>query len=567
MHFKDMQYQRPDIAAISQNIEELAAAAVQAQSKEALLEVFSAYSALSDTVGTAGTLAAIRHTIDTTDEFYSKENDYFDENGPILQDKVLGLYRAILDSAYKAALAEKYGDILLEKMALAIQSSDERLIALQQKENALVTQYEMLYASARISFKGQELTIAQLAPYKQSTDRATRKEAMEAEGTFFDSHREELDRFYDELVKNRTQQAQLLGYQSYTPLGDIRMDRLGYSRENIASLRQGVLEHIVPYIAKLKQRQAQRIGVEKMAFYDDPLSFKDGNPTPKGTAGELLAAGQAMYRQLSKETSAFIDFMMERDLFDVLAKPGKAPGGYCTYIPQYHSPFIFSNFNGTSGDVDVLTHEAGHAFAAYIAAAQNLPAELMNPGLESCEIHSMSMEFFTSDYHHLFFGEDTKKYEISHTENALFFLPYGCQVDEFQETVYNNPALTPEERNALWMELERKYRPWNNFEDLPFYSRGAGWQRQIHIYERPFYFIDYVMAQTVALEFFLLKNKNAADAWQRYLALVSKAGTATYPQLVQAANLPIPYEKDALLSLGQEIYGWILDHSTNETTA
>ncbi len=564
MKFSDMEYKRPDLAAAARNLQALAAQAQAATGPESILQVYDACRKISDAVATAGTLAAIHHTVDTRDEFYDGENEYFDENGPVVNDKILSLYRAILASPHRDALARQHGGILLEKLEIAVKSSDERLVALQQQENALSTRYEKLYASARIPFQGQELTVAQLGPFKQHTGRATRKAAFEAEGGFFDAHREELDDIYDQLVQNRTRQATVLGHENFVPLGDIRMERHGYTRADITACRNAVARDIVPVAAKLKARQAARIGVADFKFYDGSLSFKNGNPTPKGTPEEILAAGQLMYRQLSPQTAQFINFMMAGGLFDVLAKPGKAPGGYCTYIPEYKSPFIFSNFNGTSGDVDVLTHEAGHAFAAYLAAQGNLPGELRSPGLESCEIHSMSMEFLTGPWHKLFFKEDSAKYEISHAEDTLFFMPYGCQVDEFQEEVYRRPHLKPDERNALWLDLESKYRPWNDFTGLPFYGRGAGWQRQLHIYGSPFYYIDYVLAQAVALEFFLACQRDADDAWQRYLALVRKAGTETYTGLVRAAGFQSPFQPGTLARIGGEMYDWLEERGTAE---
>ena len=560
MKFSEMPYKRPDVAAAAKQLDELTQKAKTAPDGEMLLEVYRETGALGDEVGTAGTLASIRHTVDTRDEFYSAENDYFDEQGPVLSSRTLELYRALLASPHRAALGERYGAILPEKLEVAVKSSDERLIPLQQEENALTTDYEKLYASARIPFRGETLTVAQLGPYKQAPDRATRKEAFEAEGGFFEAHREELDELYDRLVKNRTAQAEMLGHESFVPLGDIRMERLGYARGQIVACREEVASGMVPVAAKLARRQAERIGVEDFKFYDAPLSFPGGNPKPQGSPEEILAAGQRMYRGLSPETAEFIDFMMENGLFDVLAKPGKAPGGYCTYLPGYKSPFIFSNFNGTAADVDVLTHEAGHAFAAYRAAGQDLAPELRSPGLESCEIHSMSMEFLTARYHELFFKEDTEHYSFSHTEDTIYFLPYGCQVDEFQHCVYEQPGLSPAQRNELWLSLERKYRPWNDFAGLPFYSRGAGWQRQLHIYTAPFYYIDYVLAQAVALQFFLLANRDFASAWQRYLRLVEKAGTESYTGLVRAAGLQTPFEAGAMQQAGGEVYAWLEAH-------
>ena len=560
MKFHDMKYVRPDMAEKANEISGLAEQVKAAGEEAKILEIFEAFNTISDGIDTAGTLASIRHTVDTRDEFYDKENDYFDEQSPIVTDKSLSFYRSVLASPHKEVLAKKYGNILLEAMEVAVKSSDERLIALQQEENALETAYEKLYASAKIPFEGKELTVSQLTPYKQDTNRALRKAAFEAEGGFFDGHREELDEIYDKMVKNRTKQAGILGFDSFTPLGDIRMQRLGYGRKEVKACRDAVVSGIVPQVQKLKQLQAQRTGIADMRFYDDVFFFQDGNPTPKGTPEEILAAGQKMYRELSPETAEFIDFMMDGDLFDVLSKPGKAPGGYCTYIPGYKSPFIYSNFNGTAGDVDVLTHEAGHAFAAYQAAKLGLTPMLRSPSLESCEIHSMSMEVLTSDYHHLFFGEDTGKYEVSHAEDGMFFMPYGCMVDEFQENVYNQPGLTPAQRNAMWLELEKKYRPWINFENLPFYSRGAGWQRQLHIYTAPFYYIDYVLAQAVALEFHLAWMKDKKDAWQRYLALVNKGGTENYQGLVHAAGFKTPFEQGTMEEIGTKIYDFIQSH-------
>ena len=241
----------------------------------------------------------------------------------------------------------------------------------------------------------------------------------------------------------------------------------------------------------------------------------------------------------------------------MLSKPGKAQGGYCTSLPEYKLPFIFSNFNGTADDVDVLTHEAGHAFADWIAARKDIPELLRNPGMESCEIHSMSMEFLTSDYYHLFYGEDTAKAMIAHAADSVYFLPYGSMVDEFQHIVYSNPDMTPAERNAAWAKLETEYRPWIDFGDLPFYGRGAGWQRQLHIYLYPFYYIDYCLAQVVALRFFAAWLEDKDDAWQRYLALVNKAGTLAYPQLVEAAGFGNPFADGFIAAAAEPVSAWV----------
>ena len=315
----------------------------------------------------------IRSTIDTTDAFYEKEQEHNDQLEPLLTEKQLDLSKALCSSPFRKELEKKWGTLLFKNAELSMKGFSPEIISLVQEENALTSRYQKLYASAKIDFDGKVLTVAQLVPYKQSPDRAVRKAAYEAEGGFFDAHREEFDEIFDLLVKNRTEQAKRLGYKNFVELGYIRRMRNCYGPEDVARFRRQVVENLVPLVRKLKEAQAARIGVEKMKFYDDTFQYPDGNATPQGTPEELLAAGRKMYTEMSPETAAFAELLFGDELFDVLAKPGKAPGGYCTSLPAHQSPFIFSNFNGTSDDVDVLTHEAGHAFADYVAAREISP--------------------------------------------------------------------------------------------------------------------------------------------------------------------------------------------------
>ena len=190
----------------------------------------------------------------------------------------------------------------------------------------------------------------------------------------------------------------------------------------------------------------------------------------------------------------------------------------------------------------------------------NVPAELECPAMESAEIHSMAMEFLTAPWHHLLFGKDTDKYALLHAEDSFLFLAYGCAVDEFQHIMYQNPDLTPDQRNQTWLELEHKYRPWIDFDNLPFYGRGAGWQRQLHIYECPFYYIDYCLSTMAALQFFLLSLHDQKDAWERYLRLVRRAGTASYTELCETAGLQVPFRDGSIKAIAQQMSQWIAEH-------
>lgn len=560
MKFSEMPYSRPDMEALAAATTQTLEAMKAAPNAAGQIAAYDAYEKKMQTAGTMQQIAYIRHTINTKDEFYNAENDYMDEIGPKLQELTHRVNTALLESPYRAELERHYGALMFKNLEIAARSFSPAIVELMQEENKLVSEYQNLYASATVEFDGKTMPLPLLGPYKQDPDRAVRKAAYEADAKFFDSHREELDTLYDKLVKVRDVQAKKMGLPNYIPLGYDRMGRNCYTAKDVAAFRDQIAEDMVPIVAKVKEAQRRRIGVEKLAFYDEPISFADGNAVPEGTPDEILAAGKKMYQELSPETAEFIDFMFENELFDVLSRDGKAPGGYCTEIADYKSPFIFSNFNATAGDVDVLTHEAGHAFEAYRAFKQELPSLLHSPTIEACECHSMSMEFLTAPWHHLFFGKQTDKYELGHCEDALVFIPYGCMVDEFQHKVYENPEMTPEQRNELWLSLEKKYRPWIDFDNLPFYSRGGGWQRQLHIYEVPLYYIDYCMAQTVAFQFWNLSRENYAEAWKRYMTFVDKAGTATFAELVESAGLKVPYHAGCIKEIGESISRWLEEH-------
>lgn len=557
MKFSEMPYRRPNKDEILNKMDGALTLLQTAESGEDAVHAMKKMEQIVIDVDTMGTICHIRNTVDTTDLFYEAEREYNDQLSPILSEKIQAFNKELLGSRFRPELEKKYGTLLFSNMELDQKGFSPEIIPLMQEENLLEAEYQKLYASAKISFDGKELTIAQLHPYKQNSDRAVRKAAWEAEGKFFDENREQFDEIFDKLVKSRTEQAKKLGFKDFVELGYIRRQRNCYGPEEVARFRRQVADDLVPIDVEIKENQAKRIGLSKLKMYDDLFVFPDGNATPQGTPDELLAAGKKMYEEMSPETAAFIDQMLEMELFDVLAKEGKAPGGYCTTILGYNCPFIFSNFNGTSGDVDVLTHEAGHAFASYIASREIELIDLRNPSMEGCETHSMSMEFLTAPWHHLFFKEQTAKYELSHAEDALIFIPYGCMVDHFQEIVYSNPDLTPQQRNEEWLKLEQIYRPYMDHDALPFYGRGAGWQRQLHIYLYPFYYVDYCLAQTAALQIWMEALKDRKKAWKKYLDLVKLGGTKTFVDLMKSAGLQTPFEDGSLKKIAGPVRKWL----------
>ena len=561
MKFNEMTYTRPDIGALLARCKELAAKAAAAPDGDALVRLYYEQSEAFAEYNTAANLANIHYTCDTRDAYWKAEQDFFDANGPAGTNASVEISRAFLANPHVDVLTAKFGTTCVAGMKNAVLSMDDRTVELQQQFNALVSRYQQIYGGALVELDGKQLTIPQLGPYKEDLDPAVRRAAYEAEAGYFDAHRAELDELYGEIVKNLNAQARVMGYHDYSELSYVRMNRIGYGPEEIRKFRDQVANDVVPQLQKVMALRAKRTGIARPTFTDLPIMFKDGNPKPIPGYKARMDAARTMYHELSPETAEFIDFMQDNELFDVESRPGKMSGGYMTSLPSYKAPFIFANWNDTSGDVDVLTHECGHAFEGYVAERDPaIPADLECPGMESAEIHSMAMEFLTAPWHHLLFGRDTDKYALLHAEDSFVFLAYGCEVDEFQHIMYQNPDLTPDERNAEWLKLEKKYRPWIDFDNLPFYGRGAGWQRQLHIYECPFYYIDYCLSTMAALQFFLLSLTDHKDAWARYLRLVRRAGTASYTELLETAGLKVPFEEGSIKGIAQQMTDWLENH-------
>lgn len=553
MKFKDMPYERIDFAKAKAELSEIMEKSKAAKSGEEQFEVHKMFYRLNDKIQTQVTLCSIRHTIDTTDEFYEKEQNYYDEQIPEYSNLCVEYQKILFYSPYREVLEGKIGQVAFKNMEIAMKSVSEEIIPLMQEENTLVTEYEKLLASAKIPWGEETLNLSLLTPYLKHKDAKIRREAQEKQNEFFLSIQDKLDELYDKLVKNRTLQAKKLGFETYTSLGYLRMQRNCYGREEIENLRRQVKEVWVPFAESIFEKRKERLGLSKLSYTDEVVYSPKGNPQPEGTPEEILQAGQQMYEELSPETKEFFDFMMDNELLDVFGRKTKAVGGYMTYIPDYKAPFIFANFNGTSGDVDVMTHECGHAFQGYLAAADPI-REHADIGMETAEIHSMSMEFFTEPWYPLFFGKETaQEYTDMHLEDAVIFVPYGCMVDEFQHIIYDNPNLTPKERKQVWKDLERDYKPHLFYDGLEFFENGCFWQKQHHIYSFPLYYIDYVIAQLCAFEYKIWMDKDRKAAWQSYLKLCRMSVAKFHTELLEEAGLETPFKNGVLAKIVENL--------------
>ena len=558
IRFSEIPYSRPDIGEIKEDIAKLTDELKSADSYEKARDAFVRKDALERHIESVATLASIRHSIDTRDKFYDDEELFWNRTMPELQEYMQQWTDTLLASDFRGELAEEFGEVVFINAEIEKKSFDVSIIPLMQEENDLTMEYEKLLASAQIPFRGKTYTISQISPFKNDADDETRLEAWKAEGKWYKDNQEKLDGLYDRLVAIRHEMSQKLGLKDYVELGYYRMTRNCYDRNDVEKFREAVQKYIVPVADGIKKRQAERLGMQyPLSFADNALMFRSGNPKPAGDADYIVEAAGRFYDALSPETSVFFRTMREGELMDLLSTEGKEGGGYCTSIHDYGVPFIFANFNGTQGDVEVVTHEAGHAFADWMNR-DRVPCQTIWPGMEGCEVHSMSMEFFGWRSAEDFFGSDARKYIYSHLADSFTFIPYGTMVDHFQHSVFEHPEMTPAERHAEWKRLLGIYMPWLRLNgEIPFYADGMGWQRQHHIYSFPFYYIDYCLAQTVALEFWEMIQNDYEDAWKHYMAYTKQGGSEVFTKLLENAGLASPFEESTIKEVCRKADEWL----------
>ena len=552
MKVPELPYRRVTLEEVAAVMEDVIPRIQNAKSVEEILKAREDYLKIDLEFSTNAALASMRYTINTVDEFYVAENEYYDEIGPAVSNYMIKYSSALLDSPFRADLEKALSPVLFRSMEVERKSMSEAVIEDMVEENKLVRRYSDLMSAMEFTFRGETMPRASLMKYAKDADRAARKECYEVLGRGLEAHKAELDEIFDLLVKVRDRMAKKMGYVNFVELGYYRMGRLCYDQEKVKTFRENVLRDIVPVVARLRTENARRLGIEDYHFYDDGVIIPGGDPAPRGKE-EIFAAAKEMYHAMGEETGAFIDMMLENDAFDVESRKNKWGGGYCTEFAKYKQPFILANFNGTAGDVDVVTHEAGHALNAYLIADNRFALELGCGGMETAETHSMSMEFFAWPYMEKFFGADAEKYKYMHALESFSFIPYGTMVDAFQHIVYEHPELTPDERDAEWLKLEARFRPHISFEGMPYLDKGTRWQYQMHIYESPFYYIDYCLAQTAAFQFLLASRRDYADAFARYLRLSKQGGEKVWTDLLEEAGFPSPFTPGSLKNLAEQV--------------
>ena len=547
MHFNDMPYRRVTFEEIEARYQALFERIRTLRGREDCLPAMEAYYRLLDDM-TPMDLCYVRHDMDLNEAFYAGEQRYYDEIGPRIGDLSNQLEGLLLNSPYSACFEELMGSFAFDLMRCSRESRDSRLIPLEQQENTLSGRYSVVTANAKAEYEGAVVSRSSLAAKQQSPDRETRRRASAAVAASWAEQREELEELFHELVQNRDKQAKLLGHPNYVKLAYLRMDRIGYTSEDVSRFREQVKESLVPVAAAIHEQRKKRLGLEHLYSFDSPLNFPNGNPVPLGDTEFCLESTREMFRKLSPETGEFIDFLMDNGLYDVKPRDGKRSGGYCMYLSAYRAPFIFANFDGTHENAYIMSHEGGHAFYAYLKREEKI-RERCGYTSEMAETHAMAMEFFVAPYMELFFGSRAEDYRRMHLESAVSRIIYQCQQDEFQQIIYEHPELSKEERNGVWEKLEQSYFPFREYTEEEKQRIGRRWQCIPHLYHWPFYAIDYGLAQVCALEYARWMDEDKDGAWQSYLRFCRASGNMNFPEALKAAGLESPFEEGCLTHL------------------
>lgn len=550
---KDLEYKRADIKGACEYLEKATERVKAAKSAQELADIRAEVNRKDIEWQTMSALAYIRHSINVNDKFYSDEQDYYDENLPALYAKSAAFTRALVQSKYIDELGNIINPIIIDKAKAQVRIMDDRIVDDCVEENKLTTEYNKLLAKLVFDVDGKGYTLEEVRGMAKSADRAVRKKAFAAIGNTLSGVSDKLDEYYDKLVKVRTRKAKKMGFDNFVEMGDLAIGHIGYGRKEIAVFRESVLRDVVPTLVRLKAELAKRLGIDGIHLYDNDNYIAGGNIDPVGTAKDLFAAAQSMYDEMDPELGTFFREMCEAEAIDYESRNGKESGGYAEMIFGYGQPFIFANFNGTMDDVGVLTHELGHAFAFRRAVANDIDVDLFVGGMETAETHSMGMEALCNKFNDKFYGARAREATYQQIFDAFNFLSYGVIVDYFQELVYTEPDMTPADRKALWLKLEHEFRPYVDMSDIPYINIGGRWQYQHHIYDNPFYYIDYCLSTCLALQFGELAATDYADALDRYLKLVNKGGTKNIDDLAHEAGFMSPFDKGALKTLCAEV--------------
>ena len=545
-NFSTLKVRRPDLSVLMEQASDRTRRWDSASDAESVVALVEEWQKDRAELEQEASIAYARFSQDTACEKSKADKSFFDDIEPDLKAMHQAIIRRLVNSEHRSVLEKRFGRHVFDGWELELTTFDPIIADDQREISRLCNRYKELMASVRVNFEGREWTLSTIRARTGDASRDTRKGSQVAMQESLLPHVEEFDSLYDRLTKVRHGLASKMDYQSYTPLGYANMGRTDYGPDQVANFRDQVREHLVPLCSKIWTQRGRNLGVDRLAFWDESVRDTQGEPCPKGDRAWMVKQATGMFDSMGPEFGRFFRLLETHELMDLDSREGKQGGGFCMDLAALKVPFIFANFAGTQADVKVFTHECGHAYQNWKASQVQPLLEYRWPTSEAAEIHSMGLEFLTHPYMDLFFGDDAQRFRDGHLEGALLFIPYGCAIDHFQHLVYANPSASGDDRAEMWKECERLYLPHRNYAELPLYEGGRFWQRQRHIYLYPFYYIDYCLAQTVALQLWHGATIDRPGTMERYEELCRLGGSLAFTELLQKVDFRSPFTSGSL---------------------
>lgn len=527
-----------------------------AETADTWLELYNEWNSLKSFVGSEGSRRSHALSKDMDNEEAEAREKYFrEEIAPVFDNGESTMVKALLDTRHKDAIIERYGSHLFELLATAVEPLAPVNSSLRVKVSDLVNQYDKIMASGEVEVEGKTVTLAVARSLQGSENPATRKAAFIAWREWMQEHRDEIAAIFNQIVELRNQMAQNLGHENYIRLGYKGMGRTDYGVEEAAQFRKNIRTYAVPLLQKLYEHQAQEHGDSTLKPWD--VAFTPSLNLPSGIAPveTQIEKAQQVFNKLSPVLASHFKRMREENLIDLENRKGKRAGAYCTSFSDEGRVAILCNSTGDEDDVRTLMHEMGHAFQGW--ESQPIEAvDLQWPTSDACEVHSMGMEYLSMKHMDEFFNaEDAAKFRQNRWKQAVTLVCYIAVVDEFQHWLYENPNATPDERDTAWNRIAEIYQPGVDYTGYEQY-KALRWYAQGHIFWMPFYYIDYAIAETGAMQLGMLDANNPEKAMETYLELCRMGGTKSVLDIFSTVGLRSPFEPTLMKDLMQ--------HAANE---
>ncbi len=528
-------------------------AAEQSDSPDQWISLFKDWNDFGAYLASEGSRAHYAYSQNMADKKLEAAERYLREKiSPVVDKPELELAKAFVESKHREAMAKRFGQQLIPIYETALKPMDPINTKLRIEVGNLSVNYEKLLASAQIKVNGKTLNVYEARALLFSDDASLREKAYRASGDWFIKNHAKLAAVYDQQVKLRHRMGLNLGYKNYIPLAYQIRGRDGYGEKEVAAFRRSVHKHLVPLNKKMFAERAKELGTKTAkpwdVFYDAGLSVPLGSvPVDK-----QLQNMQLVFDKLSPVLGAHFKDMRTKGLIDLPSRPNKQTGAYCTSFVDEKKVLVFCNSTGDPDDIRTLSHEMGHAFQ-FRESQEIETAELWVGTAELAEIYSMGMEFLALPYMDQFFNpSDTKKFSDYKWVEGLYTICYVCVVDEFQHWVYKNPRATIDQRDKAWTKLYSKYLPAIDFDGLEKYA-AVRWYAQHHIQTMPFYYIDYALAESCAMQLGLMAEQDHAKTLRKYLDMCKIGGTMSFLNALKTNDLRSPFDEELIIELASVI--------------